>query len=105
MAYGREWIRIREPSLTTIVVAVASLTLYFLHAYSWAFWIVVLGIAMSAIKTAAAVAKPDRLLEKEVRASDLTEENRFVSQFIIRGVILIVFCVAAWNVSELAGYR
>ena len=105
MAYGREWIRIREPSLTTIAVAAASLTLYFLHAYSWTFWVVVVGIAMSAIKTAAAVAKPDLLLEKEVRTSDLTEERLFTSQFIIRGVILIVFCVAAWNVSELAGYR
>jgi hypothetical protein len=105
MAYGREWIRIREPSLTTFAVVAISLTLYFLHAYSWTFWVVVLGIAMSAIKTAAAVAKPDLLLEKEARTSSLWEEKTVISQYIIRGVIFLVFCVAAWNVSELAGYR
>lgn len=105
MAYGREWIRIREPSVTTLAVGAVCLALYFLHAYSWTFWFLVLGIAMSATKTVVAVAKPDLLLEKEVRTSDLTEERLFTSQFIIRGVILIVLCVAAWNVSELAGYR
>jgi hypothetical protein len=105
MAYGREWIRIREPSLTTIAIAAISLALYFLQAYSWAFWALVLGIAMSAIKTAVAVAKPDLLLEKEVRTSNLWEEKLVISQYIIRAVILLVLSVAAWNLSELAGYR
>ena len=105
MAYGREWIRIREPSLTTAAVVALSLSLYFLHAYSWTFWVVVLGIAMSAIKIAAAVAKPDLLLDKEARTSPLKEEKTAISQYIIRGIILLVFCVTAWNVSELAGYR
>lgn len=105
MAYGREWIRIREPSLTTAAVVALSLSLYFLHAYSWTFWVVVLGIAMSVIKIAAAVAKPDLLLDKEARTSPLKEEKTAISQYIIRGIILLVFCVAAWNVSELAGYR
>lgn len=105
MAYGREWIRVREPSLITIAVAAASLTLYFLNEYSWLFWVLVLGIVMSAIKTAVAVVRPYLLLDKEARVSDLAEEKLVISQYIIRALILIVLCVAAWKAAELAGYR
>ncbi|MGE3872992.1 MAG: hypothetical protein AB7F74_08560 [Parvibaculaceae bacterium] len=97
--------RIREPSWTTIGVALICGVLYFLGLYTWAFWVVVLGTVLLAFGTVTAVANPESLLEKHVRGKVfLPEETMMISQYIVRAIILIIFLVAAWNLASLAGY-
>ena len=96
--------RIREPSWTTIGIALLGGVLYFLGLYAWAFWIIVLGIALVVFKTIRAVANPESLLEKHMDKVFLPEEPLMISQYLIRTIIIIIFLVAGWELASLAGY-
>lgn len=96
--------RIREPSLTTIGIALLCGALYFLGLYAWAFWIIVLGTVLIVIKTVLAVANPESLLEEHMKKVFLPLEPLLISQYIVRAIIIIVFVAAAWELASLAGY-
>ena len=59
--------RIREPSWATIGIALLCGALYFLGHYAWAFWVIVMGIALVVFKTVRAAAHPRSLLEKHMK--------------------------------------
>lgn len=96
--------RIREPSWVTMGVALLCGALYFLGAYAWAFWVIVLGTVLVVLKTVRAVANPGSFIEQHMPKVFLPEEPLVISQYIVRAIIIIVFLVAAWELANLAGY-
>lgn len=96
--------RIREPSWMTIGIALLCGVLYFVGSYSWAFWVIILGIVLAVFGTVVAVVNPGLLLKESARTSFLPEETMLISQYVLRAIIIIIFLVAAWNLAKLAGY-
>lgn len=96
--------RIREPSWMTVGIALLCGVLYYLGYYSWAFWVIILGIVLAAIGAVVAVRNPRLLLKESATTSFLPLETALLSQYILRAIIIIIFLVAAWNLAKLAGY-
>ncbi len=92
--------------MITIGIVAGVAIFYFLHWYSWAFWILVFAIVNGLLGTIRAVIDPDWYFHKTMAAD--VEWNfigsNYTGLFVNKAIVLAILLPLAWYMGTLAGY-